>query len=375
MGASIANDRKLAALDLLRFACAMLVILYHFGSAYALSPSETAYRAFADVGASAALAPLTWFGWIGVELFFVISGYVIARSALGSSPRQFLRRRLLRLAPAAWICACISAIVFLAADLYGPRTILERWSASVLFLPWMSQIDGSYWTLGIEVNFYLLVAVCLRFGGSRTLIGLAKFLAFASAAYWAFRWAEGNFAISSPFPHGMLLLPHGCFFALGMLIEHRARTSAALSPIAFPIALAGCAAEIASHTAERTAALHLTSSPLVPAALFVAGLLLIVNAGRIRIDERWTAATAMLGLMTYPLYLLHQDAGAAIMATTMRAGAGFPAAFAATMVAALGTAFLCTRNAEPALRQRIAKAIDQIGGSSTGSRPAAVDGA
>ena len=42
-------------------------------------------------------APFTWFGWVGVEIFFVISGFVIANSATQSSPGAFRLGRVLRL--------------------------------------------------------------------------------------------------------------------------------------------------------------------------------------------------------------------------------------------------------------------------------------
>ena len=45
-------------------------------------------------------APFTWFGWVGVEIFFVISGFVIANSASKSSATEFLFSRALRLYPA-----------------------------------------------------------------------------------------------------------------------------------------------------------------------------------------------------------------------------------------------------------------------------------
>ena len=52
-----------------------------------------------------AAAVFTWFGWVGVEVFFVISGFVIANSASKTSPIEFLISRALRLYPAVWVCS------------------------------------------------------------------------------------------------------------------------------------------------------------------------------------------------------------------------------------------------------------------------------
>src|SRR5712675_1260110 len=56
-------------------------------------------------------APYTWFGWVGVEIFFVISGFVIANSASKSSATEFLVGRALRLYPAVWVCATATLLV------------------------------------------------------------------------------------------------------------------------------------------------------------------------------------------------------------------------------------------------------------------------
>ncbi|MGD5438086.1 hypothetical protein QUS99_22630, partial [Xanthomonas citri pv. citri] len=56
-------------------------------------------------------APFTWFGWVGVEIFFVISGFVIANSASQASPGEFLLGRALRLYPAVWVCATATFLV------------------------------------------------------------------------------------------------------------------------------------------------------------------------------------------------------------------------------------------------------------------------
>ena len=51
------------------------------------------------------------FGWIGVQIFFVISGIVIANSAQSATPFRFAVSRFLRLYPAAWIAAAIICLL------------------------------------------------------------------------------------------------------------------------------------------------------------------------------------------------------------------------------------------------------------------------
>src|SRR5258706_15154943 len=66
-------------------------------------------------------APFTWFGWGGVEIFFVISGFVIANSASRSSPTEFLLGRALRLYPAVWVCATAHAMLLVPKGVTGQR--------------------------------------------------------------------------------------------------------------------------------------------------------------------------------------------------------------------------------------------------------------
>lgn len=162
-------------IDVIRFLSALLVIGFHVGFSVWQDGRRTP---FAIPGAVAfpESASAFWFGWVGVEIFFVISGLVIAQSAVGKSCGEFARSRVLRLYPAVWICAPLTALVLLYASTSSPRHIalqlLGSFTLSPVFLPY---IDGQYWTLGVEIVFYAVVAatVCARPGngenGSKSL--------------------------------------------------------------------------------------------------------------------------------------------------------------------------------------------------------------
>ena len=102
----------LVAIDLLRFGAASMVMLCHYFGNWALVT-----RLGVGAGGPSGLPTNDWLasGWVGVEIFFVISGYVIALSATNSSAVDFARRRLLRLWPGALVCASITALVLFLA--------------------------------------------------------------------------------------------------------------------------------------------------------------------------------------------------------------------------------------------------------------------
>ena len=146
-------------IELLRFIAALAVVYFHaVGTLRAV--------AFSEIGSN----PLTELGAAGVDVFFVISGFVIFLSLTrkNRTPIEFARDRLIRLVPAYWILT-VSHLVVLAsvAILRGTEVPFDfSWTIQSLFfvsqplgnnLPLISQ----GWSLEIEMLFYLLVAVGL----------------------------------------------------------------------------------------------------------------------------------------------------------------------------------------------------------------------
>ncbi len=149
------------AVDGVRLGSALSVALFHLGFYSWFNPSSTVGHAFNGAARFDALAPLTWWGWVGVETFFVISGLVIANSANGTTPIAFAKSRILRLYPAVWICAPLTflALAFFVHD--ASLTLLAPLARSLLLSPAGSWIDGVYWSLAVELSFYLLIFLVL----------------------------------------------------------------------------------------------------------------------------------------------------------------------------------------------------------------------
>ncbi len=140
------------------------------------------------------LAAFCRFGYLGVAIFFVVSGYVITLSAesnlaSGKSPLAFLRNRLRRIYPVYWVSILVVvAMPYLEAALSmlksghfaSPQTFFQKYTSAdwvhLLLLTKVFQaqswdlytqfrdVNAVYWSLAIEVQFYLVVffALCLR---------------------------------------------------------------------------------------------------------------------------------------------------------------------------------------------------------------------
>lgn len=143
------------ALDGLRAVAVVLVLLFHawYGLPGYIKPGQDPYQ-----------FPINY-GRTGVHLFFVLSGFLLfmpyARWILNiqarPSTRLFYRRRLLRVGPAYWVCLFIMVIA-------GPYTLAALFDVAthIVFLsnafPQTTfTINGVFWTMAIEVQFYLML--------------------------------------------------------------------------------------------------------------------------------------------------------------------------------------------------------------------------
>ena len=144
---------RVPELDLLRFTAAAAVVVFHF---YVLLPGSTAFQQ--------AIAGVSRFGFLGVPLFFMISGFVILWTAFNRGPGQFALARFCRLFPSYWVCVLItSAVLGAAGGAPSWRQILANLTMCQHLFGYDS-VDEVYWTLFIELKFYALVFMLLLFG-------------------------------------------------------------------------------------------------------------------------------------------------------------------------------------------------------------------
>ncbi|KAA0123784.1 acyltransferase [Methylobacterium sp. P1-11] len=364
------HDAQLIGLDAARFLAAMLVMIFHLGAYAWQAPLSTAGRALGGAAAYPGLFAWTWFGWIGVELFFVISGFVIAYSAEHATARAFLRSRLLRLVPAVWICATLTVLVSLAVGRMGSsRHLLHAYLDSALFVPVEPWIDGVYWTLGVEIAFYGLVFMLLLCGRYRSVGSVCAALGGASALFWIATLAiPGLTAVAATRLAELTLLRHGCFFALGVFLWLsliKGATAGRLCVIA--LCAVGALIEVGDASQSFLAQMSRSESPLVPRLIF-AGCVLMIAASvrgnawlRDRLGARGCLLARQLGLMTYPLYLLHNVNGAALIHRLVTAGLPPYPVLLAACGAMLTVSFAVMRWAEPFVRSRLSAFLDRIG--------------
>lgn len=338
----------LAAIDVLRFCAAAMVMLCHYFGDWAVVSRL-------GVGAGSGVSGLPtneWLssGWVGVEIFFVISGYVIALSAENSSATDFARRRLLRLWPGALVCASITALVLLASGVSWV-VIAPRYAASALMVLWATQIDPVYWSLLVECVFYLLVTMLLAVGRWNP-VKVALALSAWTLLYLG--WVVSPAADALPAFQSVaevLLAPYGAFFAMGILFQQAHRDPALVKGWMFlPSFLAApvCIGAINAIDGSKGSGEALL--------LFVAGVAVVILAPRLQSifsTERSRRIAIALGLATYPLYLIHAYVGQALMVGGVHLGIAPGASVGPVILLMIGLSLFIATQVEPIIRGRM----------------------
>ena len=263
-------------------------------------------------------------GWAAVDLFFVLSGFLITQSILSSGRRgdgdgvglrEFYRRRFWRLAPA--LAAFLAAAAVLWRDDPTPKAVLASVGQVLNVLqgfgePPFSPHLGHLWSISAEVQFYAVWALALfalvRVRAPRPVV--VGVLVAAFAASQLVRMAivgDGDFVWNRPyfspdarataFVTGCLA---GLSFAWGWLDGERVRRAAAV--LSVPAAIAFWWGTTFHHLDE---SMYTVAMPLVAVA---AALLVVAAATAAPTPLRWLLEVEplpFLGRISYSLYLWH----------------------------------------------------------------------
>lgn len=302
----------LFGLDILRFWAALAVCLNHFAT---YSREAAVVTPNLELRAFPRLALLEHIGAVGVQIFFVISGFVIAYSASSrkghSGAAAFATARLWRLVPALWLSSLIG---FAALWINGTRflDLFPMLTKSLFLLPVAPHIDGVIWTLMVEVVFYVMIGLSIRIFGTAPLVQIALGLGVASGLYLILLLSSklSGWTILEQnlrwFPFTLFLLRHGVFFALGMLIWARELEAQKINPAWF--VLMGCFGVIEIWFAMQ----HELPDFLVALFIFAAAMRFFLWSIRWTGEWPYQPLLRWLGDLSYPLYLNHFTIGMSI---------------------------------------------------------------
>ncbi len=177
----------IVGLDVLRLCAALFVVFYHI-----FFFSWVEQRGDGGIGDAIGLrvrfpaaVPYCSWGWIGVDLFFVISGFVITMSAKGKRPVDFAIGRFSRLYPALLFFALFTFCIVLGAHILPARLAVLALLRTLVLFPKGPWIDGVIWTLTIEAIFYGLIFISLFGNSGRRLRRGSRFAMLGLGLFWA----------------------------------------------------------------------------------------------------------------------------------------------------------------------------------------------
>jgi peptidoglycan/LPS O-acetylase OafA/YrhL len=298
-------------------------------------------------------------GYIGVDVFFVISGYVVCGSILADQDtdafhlKDFYARRLKRLAPSLYLMAALTLVFGLIycfpdnnVELLKNIGFLSLFAANVYLAKQTGYFDLEAerhpllhtWSLSVEEQFYLvipLLLIALRNKGRWFKVGLLS-------ALWAGFFAYSCYRVAHPSPGAYYYLQGRVFeFLVGILLAVYFHKFAirARSAVFDVLLLAGLAliGWCGLHYDARTAMPGMAALwPCLGAALVIVGIQGARHAGLLLRN----GAAAFTGKISYVLYLWHWPVIFAFIRLELNTPHWMAAAIALSVVLAVATHYL-----------------------------------
>jgi peptidoglycan/LPS O-acetylase OafA/YrhL len=291
VSSEIPRGQRLTQIDGLRAIAALSVVAFHYTTRFDqifhhITPMKFGFQ----------------YGYLGVNLFFAISGFVIYMTLDGiRAPLDFVVSRVSRLFPTYWVAVALTWTIVSIVGLTGYGV---TWKEGIINLSMLQSffsvrdVDGVYWSLQVELLFYawmllLWVTKLLRYSvpiciGWVLLAGMAAL----AESVWGVK-------VSFVLKH-FLLLEWIPWFVLGM-IAYRTMRERAFSVNHGIVIVAAIVAVAARSQISSTIA-----------AVVVFGLVWAASRGELGFLK--SRPLVFFGMISYPLYLVHEQIGWIIIA-------------------------------------------------------------
>ncbi|MES2556999.1 MAG: acyltransferase [Bacteroidota bacterium] len=343
-------------LDALRGVAALVVLLFHYSMNNEM------------------LLPFFKYGVTGVDLFFLISGFVIFRSISNvKSGAEFLINRFCRLFPTYWVAVTFTfLIIFLnehvAANLNTPINWEQYWYNMTMFQYYFNvpNIDAPYWTMIVEMVFYLTMFVLLISKSLRSTIPFFVMLVLFGLLLSEFYRGEGSIEFTADYFVNFPLAQYVALFLGGILFyqlhqskKHRIRLI---------LLIIGCyLAQIVLFNAGDGPDGHLSLAEyqLVLGIYFLLMFLFVFG----KLSWLVNRYTLFLGKISFALYLIHQYFSVSFLIPTLtKAGmnvyvASYLIALPACLLVASAITFGIEKPVGPWLKKKLNFLIIEKGGN------------
>ena len=344
---------RIQYLDGLRGLAIILVILFH---AYSRWPKKYPY------GDTFAQIPVFDNGWIGVQLFFMISGFVIFMTLERCQGFfQFMAKRWVRLFPAMLVC---SLLIFLSAKFFHERplgipparallpglTFVEPYWWELILGSRQRELEGAFWSLYVEVKLYLVAGIFYFLFGWRVMVSvlIAMFLVGVAVLFMDPWFVENQWHTAKWINSSLSGRPCGWFAAGVLFYRYKATSNSNYFIMALALALASGVAAGKSAWGPMDFAWDRVIAGVTVALIFTSAIRF----------EKFQQAIAnrfllFIGFISYPLYLLHENMMVSLIAKLGKLELGGPLLLmpALPMVFVIFLGWLVARFIEPKARR------------------------
>lgn len=284
-------------LDIMRFTAALAVLLYHY------TFGATRLYGTPAFGADA----LFRYGYLGVDAFFMISGYVVLMSSMHKTPKYFFISRVVRLYPAFWVsCLLTFAILYFGkiSQPGAPQATFKLLAYNLTMLQGFfgkQDLNGVFWTLTYEIGFYFIIIII-------SALKLWKNLLLIIILWLAYTLIAG--ANTSGTALSFFLIPKfSCCFIAGMLfyllrIKYADTWKICVLLVLCYILNIKNDVLIMDKMNEYYHDAHAYSSYAMTAIVTGLYLFFLLSAAG-KLDFPRLRSAARVGTLTYPLYLTH----------------------------------------------------------------------
>lgn len=321
------NRSRLVDLDCLRGIAAFSVVLFHY--TYGIDHNDK-------------IAGLQY-GKMGVDLFFVISGFVIFMTIEKQKNKtDFPISRFIRLYPVYWIGVILTtlfSIIFLNNQIsffqfMANLSMLQYWLG-------VSDIDGAYWTLAVELSFYGFIYLLFLTDKLKYILSIGVVLLAAELFFYVFEYKNLIFTIFSFLKHWHLFFGGIVFYLTfqGKLSFQR------LMPLAALIMLVGV----------------LSKKDLVESVIEIGifSVFLIYVWRKKLIHSKLIPVLMFFGNISYPLYVIHEVIGIGTIDLLDEKLGYFVSRFL-TIIVMIAVSFLIYKYVEPFIKKGLYYKLNQL---------------
>lgn len=285
-------------LDILRFFAALSVVFFHYTF---MTP-----MLFQSVQNYPYLEGIFKYGYLGVDLFFIISGFVILLSTANKNALGFSISRITRLFPAFWVAVTLTVILLWLFAI--PKTVDISWYQYLINMTMVPEyfgvenIDTVYWTLQVEIKFYFWIFLIMLFNKIE-YIERFVFVWLIMAIFEIFHFIHG-------FTHQFLIPEWAPYFGAGALFYRIHQEGfnwqrGTMLALAYLLSLY-YAVEGANMRTEEYGTFFSPVVVMFLTSIFFLFFTLIVAKKTVGVKRSWYT---VLGVITYPLYLIHDAIG------------------------------------------------------------------